>query len=212
MNVLSVQNPDNILFMEKWGNPKNNPIVHPIRKCYNLYAKIQKSITRRRKVLSMGLFSRKPKIDMEEAQKNKVKMRRLFNQAVSDGDSYQILYATTGSTWKESGLFSDTRVYQFISFVFGYRETDCKIVAVPVNIELTEFSEPLEIQIAEVKAIKYRKKEDSMDMDFSTRGRRSMYFDFGDIEQNSKSFVDNVSQAEERQKLISFLEQYKAKL
>ena len=35
----------------------------------------------------MGLFSRKPKIDMEEAQKNKLKMRRLFNQAVADGDS-----------------------------------------------------------------------------------------------------------------------------
>ena len=54
----------------------------------------------------MGLFSRKPKIDMEEAQKNKLKMRRLFNQAVADGDSYQVLYATTGSTWKEDGLFT----------------------------------------------------------------------------------------------------------
>ena len=60
----------------------------------------------------MGLFSRKPKIDMEEARKNKEKMRQLFNQAVADGNTYQILYATTGSTWKESGILSDTRVYQ----------------------------------------------------------------------------------------------------
>ena len=95
----------------------------------------------------MGLFSRKPKIDMEKVQKNKAKMRQLFNQAVSDGDSYEVLYATTGSTWKED---SNTRVYQFISLVFGYRETDFKIVVVPVNIELTEFSEPLEIEISEV--------------------------------------------------------------
>lgn len=160
----------------------------------------------------MGLFSRKPKIDMEKAQKNKVKMRQLFNQAVSDGDSYQILYATTGSTWKEEGILSDTRVYQFISLVFGYRETDFKIVAVPVNIELTEFSEPLEIQISEVKAVKYRKRENSLDMDFSQRGRRSMYFGFRDIEQNSHSFVDNVSQEEERQQFIAFIEKYRAKL
>lgn len=160
----------------------------------------------------MGLFSRKPKIDMEEAQKNKVKMRQLFNQAVSDGDSYQILYATTGSTWKEEGILSDTRVYQFISLVLGYRETDFKIVAVPVNIELTDFSEPLEIQISEVKAVKYRKREDSLDMDFSQRGRRSMYFGFRDVEQNSHSFVDNVSQEEERQQFIAFIEKYRAKL
>lgn len=160
----------------------------------------------------MGLFSRKPKMDMEEVQKNKVKMHQLFNQAVSDGDSYEVLYATTGSTWKEDGLLSDTRVYQFISLVFGYRETDFKIVAVPVNIELTEFSEPLEIEISEVKAVKYRKKDCYLDMDFSERGRKSMYFGFDDIEQNSKSFVSNVSQEEERQKLIAFVEKYRAKL
>ena len=76
----------------------------------------------------MGLFSRKPKIDLAEAQKNKEKMRQLFNAAVADGDSYQILYASTGSTWKESGVLSDTRVYQFISLVFGYRESDFKLV------------------------------------------------------------------------------------
>ena len=76
----------------------------------------------------MGLFSKKPKVHMEETQKNKVKMRQLFNQSVSDGDTYQVLYATTGSTWKESDVLSDTRVYQFISLVFGYRETDFKQV------------------------------------------------------------------------------------
>lgn len=160
----------------------------------------------------MGLFSRKPKIDMEEAQKNKVKMRQLFNQAVSDGDSYQVLYATTGSTWKEEGLLSDTRVYQFISLVLGYRESDFKIVAVPVNIGLTEFSEPLEIRISEVRAVKYRKRDNYLDMDFSQRGRKSMYFGFGDKEQNSRSFVDNVSQEEERQQFMAFIEKYRAKL
>ena len=87
-------------------------------------------------------------------------MRQLFNAAVADGDSYQILYASTGSTWKESGVLSDTRVYQFISLVFGYRESDFKLVAVPVNTQLTESSEPLEIQISEVKTIRYRRSEE----------------------------------------------------
>ena len=160
----------------------------------------------------MGLFSRKPKIDMEEAQKNKVKMRGLFNRAVSEGDSYEVLYATTGSTWKESGILSDTRVYQFISLVFGYRESDFKLVAVPVDTKLTETSEPLEIQISEVKYTKYRKRDATLDMDFKERGRKSMYFGFSDIERDSRSFVDNISQEEERQALMAFLEKYRAKL
>lgn len=160
----------------------------------------------------MGLFSRKPKIDMEAALKNKSKMRQLFNQAVFDGDSYQILYATTGSTWKEDGLFSDTRVYQFVSLVFGYRESDYKIIAVPINIELTQFSDPFEIMISEVKSVKYRKRENTWEIYFSERGRNSMYFTFDDVGQNSKSFVDNVSQEEERQALMAFTEKYKSKL
>lgn len=160
----------------------------------------------------MGLFSRKPKIDMEEAQKNKEKLRELFNQAVENGDSYQVLYATTGSTWTESGILSDTRVYQFISLAFGYRESDFSLAAVPVNIELTQFSEPLTIQIEEMKSIKYRKKEHVLEMDFKERGRKGMYFTFDDIEKDSKSFVSNISQEEERQKLAAFLDSYKAKL
>lgn len=164
------------------------------------------------RIRKMGLFSRKPKINLEEAQKNKAKMRQLFNQAVPDGNSYQVLYATTGSTWKESGILSDTRVYQFISLVFGYRETDSNIVAVPVDIHLTEFSEPLEIRISEVKTAKYRKKEQTLEMTFQERGRKSMYFSFSDKEQNSQSFVDNVSQEDERQKLMAFAEKYCAKL
>ncbi|MCI8454663.1 MAG: hypothetical protein HFE84_08635 [Lachnospiraceae bacterium] len=160
----------------------------------------------------MGLFSRKPKIDMEEAQKNKVKMRQLFDQAVANGDSYQILYATTGSTWKEDGLLSDTQVYQFISLIFGYRENDFKIIALPVDTKLTETSEPLTVELSEVKSVKYRKKDHCLDMDFKERGRKSMYFGFSDIEKNSRSFVDNVSQEEERQAFMAFIEQYKEKL
>ncbi len=82
---------------------------------------------------------------------------------------------------------SDTRVYQIISLVFGYRESDFKIAAVPVNTELTEYSEPLEIGIGEVKTIKYRKREDTLEMTFVERGRNSIYFSFSDVEKDSKS-------------------------
>lgn len=45
-------------------------------------------------------------------------------------------------------------------------------------------------------------RKPKIDMDFTESGRRSMYFSFSDIEQNSCSFVDNVSQEEERQASI----------
>ena len=49
-------------------------------------------------------------------------------------------------------------------------------------------------------------------MYFKERGRNSIYFNFDDIGQNEKSFVSNVSQADERQMIEAFIEKYKAKL
>ncbi len=47
-------------------------------------------------------------------------------------------------------------------------------------------------------------------MTFVERGRNSIYFSFSDVEKDSKSFVSNVSQEEERQKVMAFLEKYRA--
>lgn len=162
----------------------------------------------------MGLFSRGPKIDLAEAQKNKIKMRHLFNQAVPDGDSYEILHATTGSTWKESRLLSDVRVYEVINLVLGFRETDFKIVTVPVNIQLTEFSTPIEISLSEVKTVKYRNKKnnEALEMSFSQPGRPYTSFPVWDIGKKARICPDNISQEEERQKLKAFIEKYQARL
>lgn len=162
----------------------------------------------------MGLFSKGPKIDPEEARENKVKMRRLFNQAVPDGDTYEILYATTGSTWKESRVLSDVRVYQFISLAFGYRESDFKIVTVPVNIQLTEFSEPDEILISDLKTIKYKGKKngETLEISFPKAVRPFTIFGVSDTNKGSRSFVSSVNQPEEREKLKAFVEKCQTRL
>ena len=37
-----------------------------------------------------GLFSKKSKVDIEKNDENKAAMRALFNDAITDGDSYKI--------------------------------------------------------------------------------------------------------------------------
>ena len=49
----------------------------------------------------MGLFSKKPKeleYDTADCVNKKTRMRELFNEAVADGDTYEILHATETST------------------------------------------------------------------------------------------------------------------
>ena len=44
----------------------------------------------------MGLFSKKPKepeYDAADCERKKKRMREVFNEAVKDGDTYEVLYA-----------------------------------------------------------------------------------------------------------------------
>ena len=59
----------------------------------------------------MGLFSKKPKeleYDTADCVNKKTRMRELFNEAVADGDTYEILHATETSSKFEKGFVFNT--------------------------------------------------------------------------------------------------------
>ena len=59
----------------------------------------------------MGLFSKKPKeleYDTADCVNKKTRMRELFNEAVADGDTYEILHATETSSKFEKGFVYNT--------------------------------------------------------------------------------------------------------
>ena len=60
----------------------------------------------------MGLFSKKPKeleYDTADCVNKKTRMRELFNEALADGDTYEILHATETSSKFEKGFVFNTR-------------------------------------------------------------------------------------------------------
>ena len=58
----------------------------------------------------MGLFSKKPKepeYDAVDCGRKKKRMREVFNEAVKDGDTYEVLYAYMSTSKFERGFIFD---------------------------------------------------------------------------------------------------------
>lgn len=54
-------------------------------------------------------------------------MRELFNEAVADGDTYEILHATETSSKFEKGFVFNTNTTTFYYYILGYRKTTAKL-------------------------------------------------------------------------------------
>jgi hypothetical protein len=161
----------------------------------------------------MGLFKRKPKFYPEQGEANKKKMREIFNEVVEDGEGYQILRGGYSNSQIEGGIYIDTRVTTYMNYIIGYRKSDFSIVAVEVNKELTQFSEPFFIQIKEIKYTDYTPKHNLLCLMYKdkTYQGKKMYmfaFSFGDTDAKSPFMVPNIQQQEERDKFVEFLKKY----
>ena len=78
----------------------------------------------------MGLFSKKKQMveyDKVESERQKKIMQEIFNEAVSEGETYQIFLATELSSKYEKGLFLDTNTTTYYYYIFGFREKDKKM-------------------------------------------------------------------------------------
>ena len=107
----------------------------------------------------MGLFSKKPKelvYDAAECQRKKDLMRQMFNEAVTDGDTYTILHAMETTSKFERGFVFNTNTTTFYHYILGYRKSDQKIVLVQVDKDLTQHSDALYVEMdAVVDAVSY---------------------------------------------------------
>lgn len=109
----------------------------------------------------MGLFSKKPKelvYDAAECQRKKECMRNMFNEAVPEGDSYEVLHATQTSTKFERGFVFDTNTTSFYHYILGYRRSDDKVVLVQVDRDLTQHSDAFFVDMDAVVGASYNPK------------------------------------------------------
>lgn len=157
----------------------------------------------------MGLFKKKqPVFNMENVEKNKQKMRELFNAAVEDGDSYKVLHAH--ATVSDYNAFTKVRTSTYTNYIFGYKEEGYSVVVMSVDRDLTSVGMPRYIDIQTVKETNYYKKycqawfvyEDSKTYGYGTE------LQIDDHPSNTQYTTPDIKQEEEREAFLDFFEKY----
>lgn len=157
----------------------------------------------------MGLFKKKePVFNLENVERNKKKMRELFNDAVEDGDSYRILYA--GGSESQYNQLTQVRTSRFFNYVVGYREEGYDVVVLSVDRDLSTHGMPMHIDINTVKETSYYKKlnqawfiyQDSDTYGYGTK------LEIGDCQSTAVYATPDIKQEEEREAFLDFFEKY----
>lgn len=164
----------------------------------------------------MGLFSKKPKelvYDAADCQRKKDIMRKMWNEAVENGDSYEILLAGQTSSKFERGLVFDTNTTTFYHYIVGYRKSDWSVVMVQIDRELTQHTEPFFVDMSMVEKVSYDAKLKQAWLIYC-KGYHDYgeQFNISDTGSKTMAGITNTVQPEEREKFLDFLEELRSRL
>lgn len=164
----------------------------------------------------MGLFSKKPKeieYDAAECQRKKEIMRQMWNEAVEDGDSYEIFHASQTTSKFERGFIFDTNTTTFYHYIAGYRESDGQVALVQVDRELTQHTEPFYVDMSAVTGVTYYPKQQQAWLlyrkNYESYGEQ---FNIDDTGSKTVAGIPNLVQKEEREAFLDFLEKLRSRL
>lgn len=161
----------------------------------------------------MGLFKKKePPFLPERDAENKRKMRALFNDAVENGDEYQLVCMYTSSGKWERGLVWDTHTTTFHFYILGYQPGNPQIILLANNVELTAHGEPVSLNLQEMQSATYYRKLHQLAMEQKKEyipPRETGYYIFNIGDKSEKSlFIKSLRQEEEREGLLALAERY----
>ncbi len=164
----------------------------------------------------MGLFSKKPKepeYDAADCNVKKQRMREIFNEAVKDGDTYEIMYVYMLSSKFERGFVFDTNTTTFFYYIAGFRQSDFSLVLVQVDAALQEHAEPFYVDMDNIGNVSYEPKVCQLCFEYKKGSD-----DFGELLNisgtSSKTLYGpkNIHQPDEIEKILDFAEAFRGKL
>lgn len=164
----------------------------------------------------MGLFSKKPKepvYDAADCEVKKKRMREVFNEAVKDGDTYEILYASMSSSKFERGFVFDTNTTTFFFYIAGFRQSDFSLVLVQIDAGLQEHAEPFYVNMDNVADVYYDPKIHELCFRYKKgTGDYGELLHIGGTSSKTLYGPKNIYQPEEIEKFLDFAEAFRAKL
>jgi len=72
----------------------------------------------------------------EENQKNKARMREIFNESVPNGDDYKLIYCHMENFTNAAVV----KVTKHANYIVGYKEGE--VIVIPVNPDLLDYDKP----------------------------------------------------------------------
>ena len=157
----------------------------------------------------MGLFFKKTsKFDEEISTENKKRLREIFNDAVSEGESYRILYAGATDQAFRKGLIADTKATTFHNYIVGYRREDFQVVILEIDRAMIQYAEPLYIDIDEIKETNYYRKTRQAWFVYKNGPAYGIKIEIGDSDANARYTIPNLHQEKERELFLNFFERY----
>lgn len=164
----------------------------------------------------MGLFSKKPQApnyDPEDCEAKKGRMREIFNEAVEDGDSYEVLYAYMSSSKFERGFIFDTNTTSFYYYIVGYRRSDFDVVLIQVDSQLGEHTEAIHIEMGKVVNVSYEPKYQQLCFQYEKNyGSYGEILNIGSTSRVTKYGPKNIYQPKEIEKFLDFAEGFRDRL
>ena len=97
-----------------------------------------------------GKFFRGPEVDQEKSTANKKKMRELFDQAVENGDDYQLIFGYTEDVTRFNYGFAHGSRTKIGNLIVGWNEAGQTIVVVPTIPDLSGRGEATYYRRAEI--------------------------------------------------------------
>lgn len=91
----------------------------------------------------IDLFRKPPKVDEVKSDENKRRMREIFNQCVSDGDKYTVLYASSTESKLDNYVVVKVHKTTITNYIVGYREDNPTIVLIQITPAMSQFDEPI---------------------------------------------------------------------
>ena len=94
------------------------------------------------------------KLPDEECRANYLRLRRLFDEAVSDHDRFEMVYACGVDVGMVSAVVVRVTTYTYASYAVGFDRTANEIVIVPVTVDLDGHGAPIYLKNYEIDKAK----------------------------------------------------------
>ena len=164
----------------------------------------------------MGLFSKKPKepeYDAVDCERKKKRMREVFNEAVKDGDTYEVLYADMSTSKFERGFVFDCNTTTFFYYIAGFRQGDFSLALVQIDAALQEHSDPFYVDMDNVGNVSYDPKVHQLCFEYKKCSEDfAELLNIGGTSSKTLYGPKNIHQPDEIEKILNFAEAFRAKL